>query len=417
MNADFERYVKALKTEFHAELEDLRTQHNRETRELASVIAQVEALDNAQTSATKSAQEAERERVRNANLESINELRISLENRIEDLEKQFDDAHNIYTDHTYQKHRLFRELQRSDRRLTLRVQARRRRLDRLQDELQAWRRKLAFSEAENERTQTDLAAQRDLVKSQCAALKARTQAMRAGEAKRLTELSLMSRDAAKLNKEKLEFAESLLQLAELARKLETEKEKVMPVDPHATAGAAALLQGRTTAEGVLEATLQQQQLQGTTLPAHMTGVYPGSNAAASNAAAAAAGGDEAGGAARLSLGYGVGAGADAEGVRRLIDGQDWSSLDVFYAKYNKVMLDKLAIAQEKARLKQENGDLRAILKQYLDGIAVNSDTVGETNPLLIVNGRVNLMGATQKSTKRPNVVIESGQVMHQYQHT
>jgi hypothetical protein len=201
----------------------------------------------------------------------------------------------------------------------------------------------------------------------------------------------------------------------------------MPVDVHATAGAAALLQGRTSAEGVLEATLQQQTLQGTTLPAHMTGVLTGASAAgddadAASAAAAGGAGGAAGGAdGGLGFGLGFGLGASSDNLKGLIDEQEWSSLDPFYAKYNKVLLDKLAIAQEKARLKQENVDLRGILKQYLDGIAVNAETISQTNPLLIVNGRVSLMGdagtATVRSgARRPNVVIESGQVMHQYQH-
>ncbi len=39
---------------------------------------------------------------------------------------------------------------------------------------------------------------------------------------------------------------------------------------------------------------------------------------------------------------------------------------------------------------QENRDLRSILKQYLDGITVTADAVDGPNPLLVVNGKVNL---------------------------
>lgn len=90
-----------------------------------------------------------------------------------------------------------------------------------------------------------------------------------------------------------------------------------------------------------------------------------------------------------------------------------------------MLLDKLAIAQEKLRLEEENNTLRcgarahhtltqppcptpdscnyhphppthpsthrSVLKQYLDGIAVTEDCVDHDNPLLIVNGRVNLL--------------------------
>jgi len=42
-------------------------------------------------------------------------------------------------------------------------------------------------------------------------------------------------------------------------------------------------------------------------------------------------------------------------------------------RYNKVLLDSTAIERERERLSHENGDLRSILKQYLDGISVNED--------------------------------------------
>ena len=43
--------------------------------------------------------------------------------------------------------------------------------------------------------------------------------------------------------------------------------------------------------------------------------------------------------------------------------EEWNYLDNFYKKYNKVLMDKLTIEKEQARLEQENADLQAILKQ------------------------------------------------------
>jgi hypothetical protein len=51
---------------------------------------------------------------------------------------------------------------------------------------------------------------------------------------------------------------------------------------------------------------------------------------------------------------------------------EWTELDQFLRKYNRALLGKLAIEQEKLRLEQEQKDLKSILKQYLDGITVNS---------------------------------------------
>ena len=57
-----------------------------------------------------------------------------------------------------------------------------------------------------------------------------------------------------------------------------------------------------------------------------------------------------------------------------------------------VLLDKASVDKERARLATENADLRHILRQYLDGIAVNADVMNSpTNPLLVVNQRLQLV--------------------------
>ncbi|CAM9734029.1 unnamed protein product, partial [Pylaiella littoralis] len=68
----------------------------------------------------------------------------------------------------------------------------------------------------------------------------------------------------------------------------------------------------------------------------------------------------------------------------------WNHLDNFHKRYNKALLDKLAIEREQARLESENRDLQSIVKQYLDGISVPEDAVSAPNPLLVVNGRINM---------------------------
>jgi len=42
---------------------------------------------------------------------------------------------------------------------------------------------------------------------------------------------------------------------------------------------------------------------------------------------------------------------------------------------------------KKDYLNEENARLKAILKQYLDGISVNAEILEQMNPLLVVNGK------------------------------
>merc|ERR1712070_1230167 len=86
---------------------------------------------------------------------------------------------------------------------------------------------------------------------------------------------------------------------------------------------------------------------------------------------------------------------------------EWTYLDNFFKRFNKVKLDHLAIEQEKQRLQRENVQLRSILKQFLDGVSVNEDGLSGPNPLLVVNGKVNLNHIPVKRAHEKKVVIEA----------
>lgn len=59
----------------------------------------------------------------------------------------------------------------------------------------------------------------------------------------------------------------------------------------------------------------------------------------------------------------------------------------FYKKYNRVLLDNIAIEKERSRLATENAQLEDLLQQYLDGTRLTDSTLAEDNPLFVVNGR------------------------------
>jgi hypothetical protein len=175
--------------------------------------------------------------------------------------------------------------------------------------------------------------ERDAISRHFHELKARMNKFREREATRLQELTINSQASiATLDKRK-ERAERILRLAELTRKLETEREKVLPF---------------------YESSVEQEEL------------------AASEAAEV-----------RKSL-QSV---ATKEGQPH----EEWAYLDNFFKRYNTVLLDVMAVERERDRLASQNGDLRSILKQYLDGISVNEDVINNPNPLLVVNHKTNIV--------------------------
>ena len=70
--------------------------------------------------------------------------------------------------------------------------------------------------------------------------------------------------------------------------------------------------------------------------------------------------------------------------------KEFSYLNNFYKRYNKVLLDKLAIQKQKESLQNDNVLLKSLLKQYLDGISLNDDVLKNNNPLFIVNNKINM---------------------------
>ena len=61
-------------------------------------------------------------------------------------------------------------------------------------------------------------------------------------------------------------------------------------------------------------------------------------------------------------------------------------------------------------LRDENGDLRSILKQYLDGISVNEDVINAPNPLLVVNHKTNIVMPNAQRVAPVSTVIEGSHV-------
>merc|ERR1712023_272488 len=86
---------------------------------------------------------------------------------------------------------------------------------------------------------------------------------------------------------------------------------------------------------------------------------------------------------------------------------EWTYMDTFFKRFNKVKLDSLALDKEKQRLEKENVQLRSILKQFLDGVSVNEDVLAQPNPLLVVNGKVNLNHMPVKRGGEKKVVVEA----------
>lgn len=86
--------------------------------------------------------------------------------------------------------------------------------------------------------------------------------------------------------------------------------------------------------------------------------------------------------------------------------KEWNYLDSFFRRTNKVAMDNMALESERERLEKENADLKAILKQYLDGISVNDDALRGPNPLFITNRAPTAARPTKTAVTPQQLVLQ-----------
>ncbi|KAJ4458057.1 putative flagellar associated protein [Paratrimastix pyriformis] len=196
-----------------------------------------------------------------------------------------------------------------------------------QEKLNALKTKILNNKREFEERKASLTEEKEAVTRHYEDLKRRMLRFRSAEHDRLKELTISSREVIKELNDKLAMASRILKAGELNRKLETEREKVLPFFPTASE------------DPDIQQEIQQRLQQ-----------------------------------------VAVELGEDPH------ERPEWNLLTNFYKRFNKVMLDKVAMQREFERLQKENQDLRTILKRYLDGISVNEAVMTQSNPLMIVNG-------------------------------
>jgi len=349
LEIQFTKELNEIDLEFSKEREYIDQAHERERDQLLEIIDAVLAEEAEREVESKQEFDQMREEIRNKNLEDINVLRITLEGKIEELERRFENAHMNYLQNTDKRTQDFKYLTRKDQELRKDIEHKIRKIERLQSAKNHWMTKINQNEKECKERNSHLQDEKNTIVAHFQQLKQKMNQFRAVQKKRLALLTVDARNAKKTLTSKQELAQRILTLAELARKLESEQEKVLPFK-------------------IDEAVAKKMEQQQADEKAQRAATSDGAPPVEGYVATAVVGGE----------------GGEGTPV------EEWNYLDNFYKKYNKVLMDKMTIEREQQRLQQENADLQAILKQYLDGISVTEDVMNSSNPLLVVNGKVNL---------------------------
>ena len=211
--------MQELVEEFGAEAREILARHAKHKKEMLDIMALMEAEFNEQEGEARQQFDSDREEIKGKNSEEYNVLRFTLEGLIEELERHFDSAHANYMATTEQRTQDFKHLTIKDQQSAKTIEMQMRKLQRLQDSLAHWKTKLASNGRECDERNRALREEKDAISRHFQELKSRMNKFRESEGRRLQELVINAQSALKALQAKLEKAERILRLAELARKL------------------------------------------------------------------------------------------------------------------------------------------------------------------------------------------------------
>lgn len=328
LKSEYEDELEIIKEEFDTERAIMVDQHNTEMNDIADILFAMEQNFQEREAEAKGEFQSMRDEIKNKNLEEKHALRVQLEQKVDNLWMQFRDALQNYNMTTEERKTAFEALKVKDERSAKEIESQMRKLQRISDQIAALKNKMATNAKECEERNKMLKEEREKMLKHFQELKAQMNKVREAERDKLTKVTLESNSAIKEVKRQHDKVEQILKVAEMCRKLETEEEKVLPF---------------------YASSLTKDEQEDVDVAVMETPSEPLANAM-----------------------------------------HEYTSLENFWKRHNKVLLDKLALDKERQTLMGENQQLRTLLKQYLDGISVNDEIISQVNPLFIVNNKTNV---------------------------
>ena len=323
---EFLRDVEILRKEFESENQEIREQHSKQKKELQYIIDEVKQEGIRKEKEMLSDHQGFQEGVKNQNMEDQSNMRTQIIGKIHLVNRDFELHHGKVNSEINNLLHKYEEMHETKEKNDALIQKYSRNIERLKKENDKWRLKTAQNASECNTRNKALEKEKEKLNKHFQELKAKMAKFRDEESKKLSELTIYSKKCVDKLKDVVKLSETIHKKAELCRKLETEREKVLPFyqnDPDTL---------EEKPESVKE---------------------------------------------------------DIKGVQKGAFNQ-FLLMDNFYKRFNKVLLDKLAIQKQKQTLEKENAFFKSLLKQYLDGVSVNDDVMNSNNPLLVVNGKVYL---------------------------
>jgi hypothetical protein len=357
--------ARAIADAFENEESEIKEKHARHRRDMLDVLDAMEKAHESSFVTRRARFETAREEIKSRNAEAFENAKNRLEATVRLCEKACEEAHRAYVTGTDTRAASFERLTEQDSRSAKTIESRMRELARLARRVRSLKGVLESQNREWRLKNKALRKEKELIRDHGLRLAAETKKFRLEAEKKLKQLLVGSNGASKALDAKLLEAEKILKLAAAARRLETERERVVPFGEEDD----DVFQEEEEAEGSVPKTELEERIGATTFSTLLN--LPEEE--------------------RLSTGA-----LDARG--RSVD--ETRYLERFFKRLNKAYLDERALSNERERLRSENDDLRALVAGYLDGVTVTDDSVRDpNNPLFVVNERALKAAAARRDAE------------------
>lgn len=259
--------------------------------------------------------------------EATSALTMHLKDQIAKVNEEMKIANKDYKDKSENKMTQFHQLFEEHKKMQKEMRENEKLITKHAADISHWRRKIKNNAIESKEENDRLRQEKETLSLHFRELKEVMAQFRNTEAKKLAEISVAFEDTITGMKKKLTLAENILKYAEMNRKLETEREQIMPFPLSITDSDPEI----------------QRQMRNF----------------------------------KLQL----------KGDSKYVDESDM--FDKFYRRYNKVLLETLSLEREKNKLEETNKHLKKLLEKYMNGLGVKEDVLSSPNTLVIVNQNTN----------------------------
>jgi hypothetical protein len=224
----FEADLKVLADEYDDERDEIISKHKEETAELEAIYNMIEEEEKQEEEAALAELHGLKSSCKNSREDKIDDLRSVLDGRLETIQESFENAHLEYLDRTEKRVSDFKHYTNINIDREKDIERSVRSIERLQLQMQEIRNNMQLSGRKFEDQRSLLTAEKASIQQQVVELRDTMRKFQGAQRSRRAGLALSADKAKKTLEGHIQLAERILGLGEMARKKETEREKVQP---------------------------------------------------------------------------------------------------------------------------------------------------------------------------------------------